>query len=406
VIPMQQISSYVETVCGNTDFDNMVDLPALRPFDPSVVGFLDELSKVLLSHPEARRYPEVASFGFFCRKRAIEKRREPYETELPNLVGRGLVFHVAPSNVPVNFAYSLLAGLLAGNTCIVRLSTKEHRQSEIIYQAMDDLFCRSEFGAIAERISLIRYGHDANLNDYFSSLCAIRVLWGGDATISEIRKAPLKARAIDVTFADRVSLCAIDADAYIYSTEKQEIAERFFNDTFVFDQNACTSPRIICWIGAGETVKAARTEFWETLANVVREKKYSVEPSIAVEKLSAVYSAGMDLDNTTIIADEDGVITRVEVDHLKPALENYYFGGGVFFEYVSHDLTEIGDLLTDKYQTLTYYGLDPDSIADQVLESGARGIDRIVPVGRSSEFGLVWDGYDLIRSMARHVIVA
>lgn len=38
--------------------------------------------------------------------------------------GRGVAFHIAPSNVAVNFAFSLAAGLLTGNANIVRLSSK------------------------------------------------------------------------------------------------------------------------------------------------------------------------------------------------------------------------------------------------------------------------------------------
>ena len=31
------------------------------------------------------------------------------------------------------------------------------------------------------------------------------------------------------------------------------------------------------------------------------------------------------------------------------------------------------------------------------------GIDRIVPLGKSSEFSLVWDGYDLINILSRKI---
>ena len=32
-----------------------------------------------------------------------------------------------------------------------------------------------------------------------------------------------------------------------------------------------------------------------------------------------------------------------------------------------------------------------------------RGVDRIVPIGRTMDFSLMWDGYDLIRSMSRRI---
>ena len=44
----------------------------------------------------------------------------------------GLVFHITPSNIPTNFAYSLLFGLLTGNSNIIKVPTKIFPQIEII----------------------------------------------------------------------------------------------------------------------------------------------------------------------------------------------------------------------------------------------------------------------------------
>lgn len=38
-----------------------------------------------------------------------------------------------------------------------------------------------------------------------------------------------------------------------------------------------------------------------------------------------------------------------------------------------------------------------------VLENQLYGIDRIVPIGHITDFDLVWDGYDLIRTLSRVV---
>ena len=47
-------------------------------------------------------------------------------------LGKGVVFHIAPSNVPVNFAFSFAAGLLAGNANIVRIPSKDFEQVQIM----------------------------------------------------------------------------------------------------------------------------------------------------------------------------------------------------------------------------------------------------------------------------------
>jgi hypothetical protein len=56
-----------------------------------------------------------------------------------------------------------------------------------------------------------------------------------------------------------------------------------------------------------------------------------------------------------------------------------------------------------RYQTLTCFGVDEHALAEAVVLHGLAGIDRVVPVGKALEIGVIWDGYDLIRAMSRIV---
>ena len=42
-------------------------------------------------------------------------------------------------------------------------------------------------------------------------MCNARIIWGGDNSISNIRKFGLNQRALDIAFADRYSFCAMNA---------------------------------------------------------------------------------------------------------------------------------------------------------------------------------------------------
>lgn len=100
----------------------------LAPFDGGVMAFLSDLGAALIAGREARAYPDVVAFGFFCRRANLEALAREYEGAVSDRLGRGLSFHIAPSNVPVNFAYSLAAGLLAGNACVVKASSRVFRR--------------------------------------------------------------------------------------------------------------------------------------------------------------------------------------------------------------------------------------------------------------------------------------
>jgi hypothetical protein len=82
----------------------------------------------------------------------------------------------------------------------------------------------------------------------------------------------------------------------------------------------------------------------------------------------------------------------------------YKDNSGFFLEYDCDDITEIFPLCNDKHcQTIAYIG-DKEMFL-QLLEKGAKGIDRIVPVGKTMDFDLLWDGYDLTGHLTRTIVL-
>ena len=49
------------------------------------------------------------------------------------------------------------------------------------------------------------------------------------------------------------------------------------------------------------------------------------------------------------------------------------------------------------------FGVEQADFRKFLEETRPAGIDRIVPMGKSMDFSLIWDGYDLIRQMSRRV---
>ena len=236
--------------------ETLEERPAV-PFADEVIEELDVLSKALMRDPASRQFPDVVTFAFFCRRGNLMKLKEQYATSAIRL-GWGLVFHIAPSNVPVNFAYSVVAGLLAGDTNVVRVSQKQFPQVDIIVKQMREIGMH--------RVAVVRYPHESNANEVFSSMCNVRVIWGGDATIETIRKNAIPARAFDICFADRYSIAAIRPKAMLAASDEEivKLAERFYNDTYLFDQNACSAPHLVCWEKSDDLVPAKK-RFWDAV---------------------------------------------------------------------------------------------------------------------------------------------
>lgn len=371
------------------------------PFADDVLDFLNDLSKELMSSRDAKAFPDVVTLGFWLRKSSLLKLKERFVLDDScTYVGRGVAFHIAPSNVPVNYAYSLFTGLICGNMNIVRIPSKEFPQVSIINRAINKVLETHE--EIRPYIILTRYGRDKDINDALSAVCDVRIIWGGDTTIAELRKSQIPPRSTEITFADRYSLAVIDSDEYmkIAADEKRagRIASDFYNDTYLSDQNACTSPRVVVWIGNEK--EKAKEQFWNELHRIVKTK-YHFQRIQGVDKMSLQYiSAASNPGTMKMNKKIDNCLIRIQTSELKDKLMDYRGNSGYFYEYDCEDILDIRSFCNNTHcQTIGLIG--DKSIVKPLLNSGIRGVDRVVAVGHTMDFDFVWDGYNLVERLTR-----
>ena len=130
----------IEYIIGDENrLERMPQLPAWRPFDERTVRFCGELSDALIKAKHCRIYPDLVTLAFFLRENNVRKISQSY-CDLTSHLGKGLVFHIAPGNVALSFAYSLMTGLLTGNTNIVRLPSRRFEQSDIFCEGPAECF--------------------------------------------------------------------------------------------------------------------------------------------------------------------------------------------------------------------------------------------------------------------------
>ena len=397
------ILSRVSFLAGSPELlEQAKHAPARAPFDDPVIAFLGDVSRILLNCREAKAFSDVITFAFWIRKAsvlALKNRFAGEENGKHIRLGKGLAFHIAPSNVPVNFAYSLVTGLLTGNANVVRIPSKDFPQVDLIVKAIKSALEENE--EIRPYVSLVRYERDKEINDLFSSIADVRLIWGGDQTISELRKSPVPSRTTDITFADRYSIAVIDSDSYMSVPDKSRVAEDFYNDTYFSDQNACTSPRIVVWTGT--RIKEAQAAFWDEEHKVV-ERKYSLQAIQGVNKLTSSYLAVVKNPGMIIEQHTDNLIIRAHVPELSDSLMEYRENSGFFYEYDCENILDLVKICDDKKcQTVAYLG-SPEML-QPLLNSGVKGIDRVVPIGKTMDFDLIWDGYDLMTCLTRIISV-
>lgn len=376
----------------------------MQPYSDEIIEFMDCFSKELRKRATKSHMADLSALSFWCRKGNIAKLKE--QGDFSHSIGRGLIFHVTPSNVPINFAFSYFFGLLSGNANIVRVPNKDFPQITEIIDALKVLLKEERFHFVAERTVFVRYGHEKEINDYFSEMADGRIIWGGDRTIEEIRKSPMKPKSTEIVFADRYSFGIISTEKMLSATEEERhtLAEKFYNDTYLMDQNACSTPHLIVWIGEKE--KQAQSLFWNEIALVA--DRYSLEPIKSVDKYTDLCMLGMSgkLEFATVNRWGNRLYT-VNVNHLPEEIDTLRGRYGMFYQVAYKTLDDLKRevQISSRAQTVLYFGVDASEILSWVMDSGLMGIDRIVPFGSSLDMNTYWDGYDIIGQLSRRVEV-
>lgn len=378
-----------------------------RPFDDGAVDFVSMVAARLMASPVAREHPELASLAHWFRPASIETMRRRLEAgdEAGLPAARGLVFALAPANVHVLFIYGWFLSLLAGNSTIVRVSQKPSPVRDAFLALVGSLAREERFWEVLSDSWLVSYPHDAETTRAISLACDARLIWGGDATVREIRSIDLKPTAVEGAFADRFSLAAFDARAVaaLNDTSLSDIARRFANDCLWFDQQACSSPRGVYWVGSDAEVASARERFWPAFEQASRG--FENEPAAVMSRLGDLFvmAAHGIIEHTD--SRPGALPTRAWTHGPMSLVKSMHSGFGLFVESRIASLADIGRTLDSKDQTLVAFGFDEAALVglSQVLPN--RALDRIVLPGQATDFSIVWDGTNLFDLLTRRIVV-
>lgn len=388
--------SAVDLLAGSYSLDGT----CLPPFAPQVCDFLGALSKALRLDPQAKQKSDLQTFAFWCRPAGI-KATQRHCSDSKIRLGRGLTFHIAPGNIPINTAFSLAFGLLAGTTNIVRAPSRQFEEIEILCRVLNEVATSYPHQEIAHRFAVIRYAKDRDLTEVLSRVCAARVIWGGDATITHLRSLPTRAECVDVVFPHRFSLCIMAADIVrdLNESDLGVLARAFFNDAYTMDQHACSSPYSVIW--CGDTRDQQR--FWKAISHHIAHRKYTLCAEQAVSKVSSILKTLSVRSDIQTIQQHDITLSVLDMPTCPPYFEEGNERYGTFFQTYVRTIDDLAPTLSSKVQTLTYFGFESNELQEWIFRHNISGISRIVPVGQALDMGAVWDGVNVVAELSRIV---
>jgi hypothetical protein len=378
-----------------------------KPFSHVRRATLASLSSLILRDPVLRADAASIALAYWLRRSNVDRLNEAFERRLaldPDLVHVpvGRIFHVAPGNVDTVFVYSWALAYLCGNQNIVRVSGQH---SDVLCRLLALLSCLMQDDAeLAAGNRFITYEHDEAVSTGLSRWANHRVLWGGDETVSRLRALPLSPHSSERAFGSKYSWSVVSVPAYLAAevpiTEK--LAEGFFNDIFWFDQMACSSPHMLVWTGSREEFSAAIDRFHATLAAEIQRRNYQGMPSSATHRLSYVFDLACEANLEADLRQKE--FLGVRMGEHEPVRKEIC-GGGLFTHVRVRSLLEAAALAAEDCQTVTQFGFPAEELREFATQAGAKGIDRIVPIGQALAFDPNWDGFDLIGDFLRRVTV-
>ena len=171
------------------------------------------------------------------------------------------------------------------------------------------------------------------------------------------------------------------------------------------DQNACSSPSLIIWVGSANEAEIARQSFWPEFEKFVASKRKTIDLESKITR--SVYLAKLGTINQNIQSNSDWYgnvvfawadeLSLVDLTESRPKL-------GLFLEgKISKvtDLRECKGLLGPKLQTVSVFGLDHVSVRAVLHGEGAG--ERVVSVGQALAYSLMWDGKNAIHQLSKIV---
>ncbi len=377
------------------------NIKVFQPFGDLVKDFLIDFSNELKKQKETYLYPSLNYLAMWTSKENVKKLEKKFICNQIRL-GRGLIFHICPSNVPTNFIYSYFFGLLSGNSNIVKIPSKKFREKEIILLTIKSLFKKKKYFILKNSNYFIEYKNKIETTKKISSICDGRVIWGGDKTINEIRKVWIPERTIEITFSDRYSLSIINIDQ-LKKTKDSEIkllANKFFYDGYTMNQLACNSPHFIFWIGKKNT--NVQNYFWSELNKIV-EKKFLFDEIHVVDKYTNLIENIINQKNFRNLKTFKNNLYIIDPNSGVKKIENFRGVSGTFFQKNISQINDLKNFINKKCQTVSYFGFTKKQLELFILNNNLLGVDRLVPIGKALGIDIIWDGCEVLKSLSRSV---
>lgn len=340
--------------------------------------------------------PTLKALGFWLRPanlQAMAHTLPPHGHWRP----RGQVLQIAPANVDLLFIYVALLALWMGNHCWVRLASQQGEDEAVLITLLEQLSQQPEHQSCLTRLHLFRSEHNEPALQALAAAVDMRVLWGSDASLARLSQWPKSAHCQELLMGHKHSLALLKAEAILQQPAEHWVAA-FIRDAFSLQQQACSSPRTLVWVGTKEQVSEAQQHFWQAISPAVPAWS---EAALLERELACQRLALEGLLEADAAAGPQLGWQRCRVQCLSDAQQQLHPGLGLFYELSLQQLDELANQLAPVHQSATFFGWQREELVNWAVNHRVMGLDRIEPMGEALRFHPIWDGEALLPRLGR-----
>ena len=347
---------------------------------------------------------ELLAFFYFLEEsiNLINTNSEKYFSQtLP----RGIVLNIPSSNIPMMPFYTWVPSFLSGNTNFVRLSRKSDiKLISNIISLIDKVLGKEE----SKKQIFYRGDIDYDITAEISLNCDVRMIWGNDPTIKEIKRDFPTSACIELNYKNRNSASLIDSNEYLRmsTTQKRIFLKKYLNDSLSFSFAACSSPQYTFWIGSKKTNIDAQTTFSKDLKPHFNQTLID-KGIIATNNLESFQSFFIDSNHKTFdqlfLLCGRGV-ALVDIRELINVTDSFLNANSLFVSVETFE--EFINSFPKNIQTLTYSSeIDIAFLKDLPRLLNYKCPDRIIPFGDALKFSMTWDGTNFFNILRKKVVI-
>jgi len=175
---------------------------------------------------------------------------------------RGRVLHILAGNVPGVGVLSLVRGILAKNSNIVKLPSGNPISTLYFVLSFRDV---DKNHPVTKTTSVVYWKRGTEIDRIIYNIADVVVAWGSYKAINSIKKK-IKPNQLFLEYGPRVSMQFVDRESLLEEKKLVDVARRCAHDIVLHDQKACYSPRVVF-------VEEEAERFCKALAKALSEEE-------------------------------------------------------------------------------------------------------------------------------------